>query len=339
MKGLVRFVELSSVRHETYPIRGGFKIARGAKTEAEVVVAELTGTLADGRRVRGRGECVPYGRYGETVRGVTATVEAQADIVAEGLDRNWLQSHLPPGAARNALDCAFWDLEAKAAGIPAWRLAGLSEPTPLTTAYTLSLDAPDAMGRAARDADAMPLLKLKLGGDDDDLARVAEVRRNAPGGRLIVDANESWTLARLEALAPRFAELGVALIEQPLPAGEDEALAGFASPVPLGADESCHTAASLPQLLGRYQVVNIKLDKAGGLTEALRLRTAARRAGVEIMAGCMVCTSLAVAPALLMAQGAAFVDLDGPILLERDRPNGLTFEGARILPLNSGFWG
>jgi len=230
-------------------------------------------------------------------------------------------------------------LEAKAAGAPAWRLAGLPPPRPVATAFTLSLGAPDAMAAAARAARGMPLLKLKLGGVDDDLDRVRAVRLAAPGARLIVDANEGWTMGQLRQMAPELAALGVALIEQPLPAGADEALSGYASPVPLGADESCHGVAQPPELRGRYQVLNLKLDKTGGLTGALALKTAAEEAGFGIMVGCMVATSLAMAPAFLLAQGAQFVDLDGPLLLERDREAGLVYEGAWMQPPGAEVWG
>jgi L-alanine-DL-glutamate epimerase-like enolase superfamily enzyme len=331
-------IALLEVRRERFAIRGGFTISRGAKREAEVVVAVLAASLPDGRRVTGRGECVPYGRYAETVEGVTAAIEAAGPVIAAGLDRTELQRLMPAGAARNALDCAFWDLEAKAAGLPVWRLAGLKPPGPVATAFTLSLGAPDSMAAAARAAGGMPLLKLKLGGGDDDLARVRAVRRAAPEARLIVDANEGWTMARLRALAPELAALGVALIEQPLPAGADSALAEYDSPVPLGADESCHGIAELPELRDRYQVVNIKLDKTGGLTGALALRAAAEAAGFGIMVGCMVATSLSMAPAFLLAQGANFVDLDGPLLLERDREPGAVYEGAWMQNPGSDVW-
>jgi len=327
------------VRQETYPIRGAFTISRGSKKEAAVAVVELVGTTADGREIRGLGECVPYGRYGETVDGVVAAIEAQAPAVASGMDRRALQSAMPAGAARNAIDCAFWDLECKAAGSPAWRLAGLSQPAAVATAFTLSLATPAEMGRAARDAAAMPLLKLKLGGGAEDVERVRQVRANAPGARLIVDANEGWTIEQLAALAPQLAGLGVALIEQPLPAGQDGALAAFRSPVPLGADESCHGIDGLAELTDRYQVVNIKLDKTGGLTAALAMKAAAEAAGLRVMVGCMVATSLSMAPAFLLAQGADFVDLDGPLLLDRDRDPGIAYDGAIMSPPPSALWG
>jgi L-alanine-DL-glutamate epimerase-like enolase superfamily enzyme len=283
---------------------------------------------------------VPYARYGETVAGVIAAIRSMEKTIASGADRRAVGDLLEAGAARNALDCALWDLEAKTAGTAAWRLAGLTAaPTPVLTAFTLSLAAPASMGEAARMALAMPLLKLKLGAAAEDIARVEAVRRNAPGARLIVDANEGWTFDQLAALAPRLADLGVELIEQPLPADEDACLAGFRSPIPLGADESCHGVSGLAGLRQRYDVVNIKLDKTGGLTEALRLKEAAEAMGFGTMVGCMVGTSLAMAPALLLAQGADYVDLDGPLLLEADRDPGLAYEGAWIRPPPPELWG
>ena len=327
-----------SVRHETWPLGGSFTISRGTRTTAEVVVAEISVAEADGREVTGRGECVPYAHYGESLEGVIAAIEALGAPIADGLDRLGLQRVLPPGAARNALDCAFWDLAAKRAGCRVWDSIGLSPPAPVTTAYTLSMDAPEAMGRAAAEHAARPLLKLKLSGPDD-LARVEAVRENAPQARLIVDANEGWSLDDFVELAPKLAVLGVDLIEQPLPAGTDAPLAGVRRPVPVCADESCHDTASLAGLAGRYDVVNIKLDKTGGLTEALELKDAALAQGYRIMVGCMVATSLAMAPAILVAQGARFVDLDGPLLLARDRPEGLTYEGSLVQPPEPALWG
>ncbi len=326
------------VRRESWPIRGGFTISRGTKTTAVVVVAELSMTEPDGRTVTGRGECVPYARYGESVGGIVEAIESLRDRLADGLDRLGLQHVLPAGAARNALDCAFWDLEAKRAGHRVWQLLGLSAPQPVTTAYSLSLDEPAAMGRAAADNAERPLLKLKLAGADD-LARVEAVRENAPNARLIVDANEGWSLDDYVELAPRLAVLGVELIEQPLPAGKDAALAGMHRPVPVCADESCHDTASLAAIEGRYDAVNIKLDKTGGLTEALKLDEAARTQGYKIMVGCMLATSLAMAPAMLIAQDALVVDLDGPLLLARDRPEGLKAEGSVIYPPEPELWG
>ena len=323
-----------TVRRESFPIRGSFRISRGAKTAAEVVVAEIT----DGEAV-GRGECVPYGRYGETPDGVAAALAAQAGAVTAGLDRDALDRLMPAGAARNALDCALWDLEAKLSGRPVWHLAGLPEPPqPVVTAFTLSVDTPEAMAAAARAAADRPLLKLKLTGAGD-VERVRAVRAAVPGTRLIADANEGWSLDQLRAFAPELAALGVELIEQPLPAGADDALLGVGCPVPLGADESCHGRDGLDRLRGRYQMLNIKLDKTGGLTEALRLKAAAEAAGFAVMVGCMVSTSLAMAPALLVAQGARLVDLDGPLLLAADRSPGLRYDGAWVHPAGPALWG
>jgi L-alanine-DL-glutamate epimerase-like enolase superfamily enzyme len=317
---------------EVFPIRGVFRISRGARTESVVVTATVE---QDG--ARGRGECVPYARYGESVESVLAQVESARALV-EGGGRDALQAALPAGAARNALDCALWDLEARRAGKRVWELAGLAAPGPVTTAYTLSVDTPENMERAARDAAARPLLKLKLTGEGD-LERVAAVRRGAPDSRLIVDANEAWTAEHYAAFAAKLAPLGVELIEQPLPAGKDDGLARVAHPIPVCADESCHDTASLAGLAGRYEAVNLKLDKTGGLTEALRLREAARAAGHRLMVGCMVGTSLAMAPALLVAQGAEWVDLDGPLLLARDRDPGLAYRGSVVEPPPAALWG
>ena len=327
-----------SVRQESWPLAGSFTISRGTRTTAEPVVVELSVTGDDGRVVLGRGECVPYARYGETVAGVIAAIEGLRARIEAGLDRIGLQDLLPPGAARNALDCAYWDLEAKRAGQPVWQLCGLPPPEAVTTAYTLSLDAPEVMGRAAAKNAARPLLKLKLAGPDD-LARVAAVRANAPDTRLIVDANEGWSLDDYQALAPKLAALGVVLIEQPLRAGQDAPLAGTQRPVPVCADESCHATDSLAEIAGRYDAVNIKLDKTGGLTEALKLKQAAQAQGFQIMVGCMLATSLAMAPAVLVAQGAGFVDLDGPLLLAGDRPGGLTYDGSTLHPPEPALWG
>ena len=321
------------VRGETWPLAGSFTISRGSRVEARVVVAEISG---DG--VAGRGECVPYAHYGETADGVVAAIEALAGAVANGLDRLSLQDALAPGAARNALDCALWDFEAKRRGEPVWRLAGLPEPGPLTTAYTLSLDSPEAMAAAAAAHASRPLLKLKLAGEGV-VERVAAVRAAAPDTRIIVDANEAWTLDLLMRASPEMARLGVEMIEQPLPAGADGALEGIDCPVPLCADESCHGVDTLAGLESRYDIVNIKLDKTGGLTEALALAGAARAAGLGVMVGCMIGTSLAMAPATLVAAGAAFVDLDGPLLLARDRDPGIAFEGSVMHPPPPALWG
>ncbi len=321
------------VREERWPLAQAFVISRGAKTEARVVVAELS---RDG--LRGRGEAVPYARYGETVEGVLAEIESARPVIEAGGARAALAHALPAGAARNALDCALWDLEAKAGGVRAWELAGFPRLDPVKTAYTLSLDPPEVMAAAARGNARRPLLKLKIGGPDD-LDRVAAVRGAAPRARLIVDGNEALDFDALRRLAPEFARLGVSLIEQPLPVAEDAALEGYDAPVPLCADESLHTRAELQACARRYRAVNIKLDKTGGLTEALALRAEARARGLEVMAGCMVATSLAMAPALLIAHGAAFVDLDGPLLLAHDREPGLRFTGSVIEPPAPELWG
>ena len=322
------------VRTESWPIAGSFKISRGAKTSADVVVVEL----ADGDAI-GRGECVPYTRYGESLEGVVAAVEAlRSDLTSSGMDRFQLQEALPAGAARNALDCAFWDLEARRQGRRVYELAGLPPPAPVHTAYTLSLDTPEAMGQAAAAQRDRPLLKIKLGGGGD-IERAAAIRENAPKSRLIVDANEGWSAVELERCSPQLADLGVALIEQPLPSAEDAVLEGLEHPVPLCADESCHTRADVERLAGRYEFVNVKLDKTGGLTEALAVVAAAREASLGVLVGCMVGTSLAMAPAALLARDADFVDLDGPLLLRRDRTPGLRYESSLLHPPDRELWG
>jgi L-alanine-DL-glutamate epimerase-like enolase superfamily enzyme len=318
---------------ENWPIAGSFAISRGAKTQALVVVAELGGGKA-----RGRGECVPYARYGESVESVTAVLEAMRPRLAAGLDRTGLQRAMPPGAARNALDCAFWDLEAKRGGRPVHELAGLPAPQALTTAYTISLGEPAAMAEAAAKAAGRALLKIKLGADGDG-ERIAAVRAAAPRAMLIVDVNEGWSEANLAANLAACAKAGVALVEQPLPEGADGALATIKHPMPICADESAHGLTSLSALAGKYDAVNIKLDKAGGLTEALAMAAQAERLGFAIMAGCMVATSLAMAPAILLAQRAHYVDLDGPLLLARDRPNGLVYRDSLVLPPSPALWG
>ena len=322
-----------SVRIERWPLAGVFAISRGSKTEAVVVVAELS----DGTH-RGRGESVPYARYGETPDGIVAAIEAERPVLRRGLDRGALQRAMPAGAARNALDCAYWDVNAKRAGRRVHELAGLGVPGPLTTAYTISLGSAAAMAAAAEQAAWRPLLKVKLGGDDDG-TRIGAVRRAAPRAQLIVDANEGWNLDNFEANLAACADAGVTLIEQPLPEGRDEALARIKRPVPVCADESVHDRASLDALTGKYDVVNIKLDKAGGLTEALALAAEAERRGLAIMVGCMVATSLAMAPAMLAAQHAQVVDLDGPLLLAKDRPDGLRYEGSLVYPPDPALWG
>jgi L-alanine-DL-glutamate epimerase-like enolase superfamily enzyme len=322
-----------TLRTERWPIAGTFAISRGAKTEAMVVLAELTEGDA-----KGRGECVPYARYGETIEDVAAAIAAMREPIAQGLDRTGLQNALPAGAARNALDCAFWDLEAKRAGRPVHELAGLPPLRPVVTALTISLGTPETMAAAATKAAGRPLLKIKLGGDGD-VARIAAVRRAAPGAELIVDANEGWGADNLAENLAACADAGVTLVEQPLPAGSDDALAAIPRPIPVCADESVHDRGSLAALVGKYDAVNIKLDKTGGLTEALALAAQAERLGLAIMAGCMVSTSLAMAPAMLLAQRARVVDLDGPLLLARDRPGGLRYEGSLVHPPERGLWG
>jgi L-Ala-D/L-Glu epimerase len=323
-----------SVRIERWPLAGAFTISRGSKTEAVVAVAELS----DGTH-RGRGESAPYARYGETPDGIVATIEALRPAVQRGLDQAALQRGLPPGAARNALDCAYWDVNAKSRGIRAYELAGLTPAVPLMTAYTISLGTPAAMAEAAERAAWRPLLKVKLGGRGDDRERIAAVRRAAPSAELIADANEGWASENLEQNLAACAEAGVTLIEQPLPEGADQALGRIKRPVPVCADESVRDRGSLAGLAGKYDAVNIKLDKAGGLTEALALAAEAEQRGFIIMVGCMVATSLAMAPAMLLAQRARVVDLDGPLLLAKDRPNGLRYDGSLAYPPEPELWG
>ncbi|WP_073055644.1 N-acetyl-D-Glu racemase DgcA [Kaistia soli] len=322
-----------SVAIERWPIAGSFVISRGARTEATVVVA----TIEDGDDV-GRGECVPYARYGETVEGVVETIRTQSFAIAGGIDRVGMQAALPPGAARNALDCALWDLEAKKSGISVTERLGMAAPKPLTTAYTLSLGTPDSMEAAARAAADRPLLKVKLGGAGDD-ARIAAVRRGAPTARLIVDANEAWAPEEFVSLMRACANARVELIEQPLPVGADDLLRDTERLVPVCADESLHSAEDCVALADRYDAVNIKLDKTGGLSEALGVLAAARANGLAVMVGCMVGTSLAMAPAVLLAQQADFVDLDGPLLLARDREPGLDYRGSLVSPPTPALWG
>jgi len=324
-----------SVKIERWPLAGAFTISRGSKTEAVVVVAELS----DGAH-RGRGECVPYARYGETPEGVVAAIEAMRPAVQGGLDRAGLQRAMIAGAARNALDCAYWDIGAKQANRRVYDLAGISRPEPLTTAFTISLGSPAVMAAAAEEAAWRPLLKVKLGGGDDvDGKRIAAVRRAASQAQIIVDANEGWEADNLQQNLAACADAGVTLVEQPLREGGDAALAGSESPIPICADESLHDCMSLDALDGKYAAVNIKLDKAGGLTEALALAAEAERRGLAIMVGCMVATSLAMAPAMLVAQRARVVDLDGPLLLARDRAGGLRYEGSLVYPPEPDLWG
>ncbi|CAD0186350.1 L-Ala-D/L-Glu epimerase [Ruegeria sp. THAF57] len=317
------------VSRDVFRLAQVFTISRGSRTEAKV----LTVRLSDGVH-QGWGECVPYARYDETLESVEAEI---AGLPAE-FTRQSLMDLLPAGAARNAVDCALWDLECKRAGRRAWDLAGLPVPGPEITAYTLSLDTPEAMQAQAAQNAHRPLLKIKLG-TPDDMPRLEAVRAGAPDAQIIVDANEGWSAAVYADLAPHLVRLGVALVEQPLPAGEDDALIGIERPVPVCADESCHDRASLPALKGKYDVVNIKLDKTGGLTEALELRKQSLAEGYQVMVGCMVGSSLAMAPATLLAQGAMVTDLDGPLLLAEDRTNPLIFDDAGVHPPSSALWG
>ena len=325
-----RFLTVAS---ETWPIAGQFTISRGAKTEAAVVVAKVSdGTTA------GTGEAVPYARYGESVESVIRQIAGIGAAIETGTDRRSLLDQLPAGAARCALDCALWDLEAKQSSRSAADIAGLSPLKPVETAFTLSLDSPEAMARSAADHRTRPLLKVKLGAEGDS-ERIAAIRRAAPSVGLIVDANEGWTDANLAENLAACAAADVAMIEQPLPAESDSSLASVPHPIPICADESLHPGESPEALVGRYDAVNIKLDKAGGLTAALALQAEARELGLKVMVGCMVGTSLSMAPALLLAQSADYVDLDGPLHLLCDRPSGLVYDGSVINPPDGDLWG
>jgi len=308
---------------QSWPLDKPFRIARGSRTEARVVVV----TVSSGEYT-GRGEAVPISRYGQTVESVLAQIESMKR--EKSLDRQQLQRLLPAGAARNALDCALWDLEAKVSGKRAWELANIPIVPEVETSFTISLDTPAAMVAAARANAAAPILKLKLGGDDVDLARVEAVREAAPAARLLIDANESWSPEHFREVAPLLDQFGVELIEQPFPADADEVLGTLDHPIPVCADESCQTTADLPRLKNRYEVINAKLDKTGGLTEALRLTNRARVSGFKLLIGCMVGTSLSMAPARLLASTADYVDLDGPLLLAGDRHHGLSYQGGKI---------
>ncbi|PZF78672.1 dipeptide epimerase [Aestuariivirga litoralis] len=321
------------IAEERWPIAGSFTISRGSKTEAHVV----TVTLEDAGHT-GRGECVPYPRYAETVPQVVAALEAARGAIEAGITRDEIASVLEPHAARNALDCALWDLEAKKAGKPVWQLAGLAQPKPAITAYTLSLDTPEAMAAAAAQAADRPLLKLKLG-RDGDAERLKLVRKNAPNSRLIIDANEGWTAENLAAMLAACADVGVELVEQPLPAGNDDALLGLSRAVTVCADESAHGLDSLDQLIGKYDAINVKLDKTGGLTPAIALARAARERDLGIMVGCMLATSLAMAPAFLLSPLAEVIDLDGPLLLKQDRQPAVRFDGSLMQPPPPTLWG
>ncbi|MHA6720300.1 N-acetyl-D-Glu racemase DgcA [Sphingomonas sp. RS6] len=320
-------------RHERFPLARPFRISRGEKTQADVV----TVTIRDGG-MAGRGEGVPYPRYGESVESTLATIEAVRSAVEGGVSRRELLGLMPLGAARNAVDCALWDLEAKLRGHSVATLIDAPEPRGMASALTIGIDTPFAMAAAARQVAKAPLLKVKVDATIPD-AQIRAVRGAAPGAQLIVDPNESWDERLLRAMEPILIECGVALLEQPVPAGEDGWLEGFASPVPICADEAVHVAADLPRIVGRYSHVNIKLDKAGGLTAALDLAEAAAAQGLGLMTGCMICTSLSIAPALHVARRSAFVDLDGPLWLAEDRPGGVQDAEGYLLPPQSGFWG
>jgi L-Ala-D/L-Glu epimerase len=318
-----------TVTPDTFRLAQAFTISRGSRTEARVLTVRITRG-----GVTGWGECVPYARYGETLESVTAQIRG----LPTDITRDALQGALPAGAARNAVDCALWDWAAKQAGRRVWAMAGLAAPGPMVTAYTLSLDTPENMRAAATTHAHRPILKIKLG-TADDMARLEAVRAGASKAQIIVDANEGWTAEVYADLAPHLIRLGVALVEQPLPAGADDSLAEIARPLPVCADESCHDRASLAGLGGKYDMVNIKLDKAGGLTEALALKVAALAQGYGVMVGCMVGSSLATAPATLLAQGAAYTDLDGPLLLAEDRPHPLAFDDKGVHPPTTQLWG
>ena len=323
-----------TVTAERFPVAGRFTIARGSRTEITVVTASLEEGSA-----RGRGECVPYSRYGESVDGVIAAIETAREAAERGVDAAELQDLLPPGAARNALDCALWDLGAKLSGVPAHVSAGIDRLRPVTTAYTISLGEPGEMADAASRAGSRPILKIKLGAPDGDRDRIAAVRAAVPDAVLVADANEGWSEENLEENLRACADAGVALVEQPVPAGADAVLGEVPRSVPVCADESIHDRRDLPGLAGRYDLINIKLDKAGGLTEALALAADAQFRGFGIMVGCMLGTSLAMAPGLLLAPRASFVDLDGPLLLARDREGGLRYDGSVVHPPEPALWG
>ena len=319
-------------QEQSWPLDKPFRISRGARTEARVVVV----TVTDGQHI-GRGEAVPIRRYKQSTASVLAQIQSIKSI--QHLDRQQIQKLVPAGAARNALDCAFWDLEAKLSGKRAWELANIPLAHEVKTSFTISLDTPAAMAAAAKVHATAPILKLKLGGDDPDLARVKAVREAAPAARLLIDANESWTSDHYCKVAPALCQFGIELIEQPFPADADEVLETLDHPVPVCADEGCHTTADLPRLKNRYEMVNIKLDKSGGLTEAMLLTERAREAGFKLLIGCMVCTSLGIAPARLLASAADYVDLDGPLLLAGDRHHGLSYLSGEIGMPSRELWG
>ena len=319
-------------QEQSWPLDKPFRISRGARTEARVVVV----TVTDGQHI-GRGEAVPIRRYNQSPASVLAQIESIKS--RQCLDRQQIQKLLPAGAARNALDCAFWDLEAKISGKRAWELANIPLAPEVKTSFTISLDTPAAMAAVANVHATAPILKLKLGGDDLDLARVKAVCGAAPAARLLIDANESWTSDHYCKVAPALCQFGIELIEQPFPADADEVLETLDHPIPVCVDEGCHTTADLPRLKNRYEMVNIKLDKSGGLTEAMLLTERAREAGFKLLIGCMVCTSLGIAPARLLASAADYVDLDGPLLLAGDRHHAVSYDNGRIGIPSRELWG
>ncbi len=322
---------------QSWPIQGTFAISRGSRTEALVIVCEITDTNTRAIKSTGRGECVPYAHYGEGIKSVLQQLESVKPALLAGADRKELQSLLPPGAARNAVDCALWDLRAKQSGTSVAEQICRTPAEALETAYTISIGTPAAMASACKKA-ARPLLKVKVGGEKDG-ERITAIANAAPQSRIILDANEGWNESNIEENLKIAADAGIALIEQPLPADKDEILRQIYHPVPICADESAHVTSDLEGLVGLYDVINIKLDKTGGLSEALAMRDKAREMGFDLMVGCMVSTSLSMAPAQLLAQGAEFVDLDGPLLLEKDCPNGLIYEGAMVYPTTPELWG
>ena len=325
-------MRIIDAREEVWPLKQVFRISRGSRTEAQVVVVKVS----DGAHT-GRGECVPIARYNQSTESVLRQVEsAKAE---KNLDRQTLQRLLPAGAARNALDCALWDLEAKISGKRVWELTNISTVDEVETSFTISLDTTQKMAAAAKASATSPILKLKLGGDSADIARVEAVREAAPAARLLIDANESWSREHYGQISPALKQLGVEVIEQPFPADSDAVLETLDHLVPVCADESCHTTADLPRLKNRYEMINVKLDKTGGLTEALRLCQRARESGFKLLIGCMACTSLGIAPARLLASTAEYVDLDGPLLLLRDRDNGLNYQKAKVALPRGELWG
>jgi len=323
---------LIEAREEVWPLKELFRISRGSRTEARVFVV----TVSDSEHV-GRGEGVPIKRYNQSIASVLTQIESVKRV--PGFDRHLVQKVLPAGAARNALDCAFWDVEAKRSGERVWELANIPIVHEVETSFTISLDTPEKMAAAAKAAATRPMLKLKLGGDNHDLSRVEAVREATPNTRLLIDANESWSAQHYRKIAPPLKKLGVELIEQPFPAHADEILETLDHPIPVCADESCHTTADLPRLTNRYEVINVKLDKTGGLTEAISLCERARESGFKLLIGCMVGTSLSMAPARLLVSSADWVDLDGPLLLARDRDHGLPYQSGKIGMPSRELWG